>query len=191
MKSSAVIGVPSCQTAFGLITYVIVCGFEVTLTLVTNSVLRTSLRAPVVMYTVGQTKFIISWRTNSFEPEVLMLNPASVSSRAIVAVPPVLTEACDDSPEAPDSAGISPNPNVATPNTPTASVRPHLNLLRIVIPPRPGFAPARFDRPTAWPAGQATIGSTFGSGGLSWRNRDQIALDWWCHSSSGFDVGVP
>ena len=40
------------------------------------------------MNACGQTMFMISCRTNSEAAEVLMLNPAKVSSSAMVAVPP-------------------------------------------------------------------------------------------------------
>ena len=65
----------------------------VSFTLVRSSEFNTGCRLELMMYACGQTRFMISWSTNSFDAEVLMLNPAKSSSSAMVAVPPVFTEA--------------------------------------------------------------------------------------------------
>src|SRR5579859_4193184 len=92
MKSLALIGTPSDQTAFGLIWYTIVCGFALaTVALVTTSVLRTGLRLGWTTNTFGSVWSRISVRTNSLSPASSELKPGTSSSRAYVSVPPLLT----------------------------------------------------------------------------------------------------
>ena len=93
MKSLALIGTPSDQTAFGLIWYTTVCGFVLTtLALVTTSVLSVGLRSGWTVNTRGSVWSRISVRTNSLSPASSELKPGTSSSRANVSVPPLLTE---------------------------------------------------------------------------------------------------
>ncbi len=87
-----------------------------------------------MMYACGQTRFMISCRTNSLEADVLMLNPARSSSRAMVAVPPVFTEAVLlalvvglDEPELLQAASrIAPMPTIVT-----AAIHLRLRLMQV------------------------------------------------------------
>src|SRR5258708_21409410 len=66
-----------------------VCGLLLVWAAVWRSwVLSTGFRLLLTMKAWGQTMFMISWSTYSDAAEVLMLNPARVWSRAMVAVPP-------------------------------------------------------------------------------------------------------
>src|SRR5262245_22831093 len=136
MKSSALIGTPSDQTALGLIWYTTVCGLAlVCLALVTKSVLSCRLSVFVGTKVVGQTWFMTSWSTNSASLRLLMLNPARSSSSAYVIVPPLLT-----APALVDELGallLPPLLQAASASRP-AAVRvspPMIRFLLIVSPP--------------------------------------------------------
>ena len=76
-----------------------VCGLVLDCTALFRSWLfKTYCSLALVMNAAGQTMFMISWRTNSFAAEVLMLNPARFSSSAMVAVPPEEDDALVDAP---------------------------------------------------------------------------------------------
>src|ERR1700735_2190232 len=99
MKSSAVIGVPSDQTALGFKVYTMVCGLRLVWTALRSScLLRTGWSLLFTMKACGHTMFMISWSTNSEAAEVLMLNPTRFSSSAMVAVPPEDDDALVDAP---------------------------------------------------------------------------------------------
>src|ERR1700733_1645218 len=92
MKSVALIGVPSDQTALGLIWYTTVCGLVfVILALVTTLVFSCGFRPGVTTNVIGQTWSMISCSTNSLSSACSTLKPATSSSSANVAEPPALT----------------------------------------------------------------------------------------------------